>query len=121
MDYRIEKWSEMSRVRVSADTNTISCFFQGHPKAIVSLDDDDVFVSAITEIELLGFQGLNDCFFIEPNQSVKQKAIALKQAHKIKLPDAVIAATGQFLKIERLTFDKGFTNTPNLDLILLDY
>lgn len=122
----------MSGIRVLADTNTIH-FFQGHPNAIKVLDGNEIFVSAITEIELLGFQDLNeqsrlgiqeflnDCTIVELVQPIKQRAIALKQAHGIKLPDAVIAAAAQFLKVELLTFGKGFAKIPDLDLILLDF
>lgn len=123
----------MSGTKFLADTNTIIYFFNGHPKAINALDGKDIFVSAITEIELLSFHGLSDesregikefledCTIFELTEKVKILTIALKKAHKIKLPDAIIAATAQFLKIELITFDKGFAKIPDLDLVLLEY
>lgn len=122
----------MSGIMVLADTNAIH-FFQGHPNAIKVLDGNEIFVSAITEIELLSFQDLNeqsrlsiqeflnDCTIVELVQPIKQRTIALKQAHGIKLPDAVIAAAAQFLKVELLTLGEGFAKIPDLDLILLDF
>jgi predicted nucleic acid-binding protein len=41
----------------------------------------------------------------------------LKQAYPIKLPDALIAATAIYLDIPLLTFDKGFKNISELQLI----
>jgi predicted nucleic acid-binding protein len=64
---------------------------------------------------------LSECSVLELIQPIKERAIALKQAHQIKLPDAVIAATAQFLKVELLTFGKSFAKISDLDLILLDF
>lgn len=123
----------MSGTKFLADTNTIIYFFNGHPKAINALDGKDIFVSAITDIELLSFHGLSDesregikefledCTIFELTEKVKNLTINIKKAHKIKLPDAIIAATAQFLKIELITFDKGFAKIPDLDLVLLEY
>ena len=123
----------MSGTKFLADTNTIIYFFNGHPKAINALDGKDIFVSAITEIELLSFHGLSDesregikefledCTIFELTEKVKNLTINIKKAHKIKLPDAIIAVAAQFLKIELITFDKGFAKIPDLDLVLLEY
>ncbi len=123
----------MSGTKFLADTNTIIYFFNGHPKAINALDGKDIFVSAITDIELLSFHGLSDesregikefledCTIFELTEKVKNLTINIKKAHKIKLPDAIIAAAAQFLKIELITFDKGFAKIPDLDLVLLEY
>ena len=123
----------MSGTKFLADTNTIIYFFNGHPKAINALDGKDIFVSAITDIELLSFHGLSDesregikefledCTIFELTEKVKNLTINIKKAHKIKLPDAIIAATAQFLKIELITLDKGFAKIPDLDLVLLEY
>jgi predicted nucleic acid-binding protein len=119
--------------RVLADTNTLVYFFNNHPKAIKALDGNQIFISAVTEIELLSYQGLDDesilaikefftdCSIVEIIPKIKDLTIDLKRTKKVKLPDAIIAATAQFLKVELITFDKGFANIPNLDLILLEF
>ena len=123
----------MNGTNFLADTNTIIYFFNGHPNAIGALDGKDIFVSTITEIELLSFHGLSeesregikeflgDCSIIGLTERIKDMTIELKKVRKIKLPDAIIAATAQFLRIELITFDKGFAKIPNLDLVLLEY
>ena len=90
-----------------------------------------MFVSIITEMELLGFHGisetdkqfyrtvLNDCSLVELSQPVKERTISLKQQHKIRLPDAIIAATASYLGIPLLTFDKGFSKVSEIDVLLL--
>lgn len=123
----------MSGNRVLADTNTLIYFFNEHPKAINALDGNEIFISIITEIELLSYPGLDDqsnlaikdflkdCSIVEIFPKIKDFTISLKKIRKIKLPDAIIAATAQFLKIELITFDKGFATIPDLDLILLEF
>ena len=123
----------MNGNRVLIDTNTLIYFFNGHPKAVKALDGNILFLSVITEIELLSYNGLTeesiegiktflkDCSVIELIPKIKNFTIDLKKTKKIKLPDAIIAATAQFLKIQFVTFDKGFTNVPDLDLVLLDF
>lgn len=63
------------------------------------------FISVITEMELLGWYRIsneekeklqsfvNDVTIIQIERGVVQKTIELRQSHKIKLPDAIIAAT----------------------------
>jgi predicted nucleic acid-binding protein len=101
----------MNGNRVLADTNTLIYFFNNHPKALKALDGNEIFVSAITEIELLSFHGLDtdsinaikeflkDCSVIEIIPKIRDLTINLKRIKKIKLPDAIVAATAQFLKV----------------------
>lgn len=123
----------MNGNKILIDTNTLIYFFNGHPEAVKALDSNILFLSVITEIDLLSYNGLTeesiegikkflkDCSVIEIIPKIKDFTINLKKAKKIKLPDAIIAATAQFLRIEFVTFDKGFANVPDLDLVLLDF
>ncbi len=123
----------MSGKKILADTNVFINLAEGKEGIESHLQGKEIYVSAITEIELLGYYKitkaekeyfqliLNDCSTLELTEGIKQQAISLKQSHRIKLPDAIIAATAQFLKIEFVTFDKGFANVPDLDLVLLDF
>jgi predicted nucleic acid-binding protein len=64
-----------------------------------------VFLSVISEIELLGWQFpsieteaimetfINDCIIVKLSRAVVLKTIEIRKTRKIKLPDAVIAAT----------------------------
>jgi len=62
-------------------------------------------ISVISEIELLCWKTatekdmnvlhsfIHDAFVIELEQSIKEKTAEIRKVHKIKLPDAIIAAT----------------------------
>ena len=76
--------------------------------------------SAITRIELLGFQEisreeeslirqkLERLTYLPLSRAIEDVTINLRQTRKIKLPDAVIAATALCAGIELLTLDKQF-------------
>ncbi|MGH2644011.1 MAG: PIN domain-containing protein [Chitinophagaceae bacterium] len=52
--------------------------------------------------------------------SVKEASIIIGRQYKIKLPDAIIAATAISLGIPLLTTDKGFSPVEALDLIIIE-
>jgi len=94
----------MSGIDFLADTNILLYVLEGR-ETVKPFINDNLAVSVITEIELLGWFNitpaqsavirnlLDNCFIIELIPAVKEIAIELKQRHKIKLPDAVVAAT----------------------------
>ena len=69
------------------------------------LKEEQLVISAITEIELLCWKTaaqkdlevlrnfINDALVIELEQPIKLRAADIRKAYKIKLPDAIIAAT----------------------------
>ena len=93
------------------DTNTAIYYLQQQfpPGAEKFIDDllkgEQPVMSAITEIELLCWKTatekdlevlrnfINDALVIELEQPIKIRAANIRQAYKIKLPDAIIAAT----------------------------
>ena len=93
------------------DTNTAIYYLQQlfPPDAEKFMDDllkdKQPVISAITEIELLCWKTanekdldvlhnfINDTLVIELEQSIKLKTAEIRKAHRIKLPDAIIAAT----------------------------
>ena len=121
----------MSGAKLLVDTNVFIRLFEGDTGVAEYLQGKHVFVSFITEMEHLGFHGisetdkqfyrtvLNDCSLVELSQPVKERTISLKQQHKIRLPDAIIAATASYLGIPLLTFDKGFSKVSEIDVLLL--
>ena len=74
-------------------------------------------VSIITEMELLSYPNLSQSeeqtirnflaqlLIISIDESIKSIAIALRKQHRLKLPDAIIAATAQSLTALLLTND----------------
>ena len=63
---------------------------------------------------------LDDCQIIELNQEIKYLAIDLKQKYKLKLADAIIAATAIHLELPFITSDADFKSIKELDLIFLE-
>lgn len=93
------------------DTNTAIYYLQQQFPASAEQFMDGVLkefqpcISAITEIELLCWKTANeidlavlnnfiaDSIVFELDKDIKTKTVALRKNHKIKLPDAIIAAT----------------------------
>jgi len=93
------------------DTNTVIYYLQQQfPPLAEKLIDNMVnearpAISAITEIELLCWKSaaekdldvlhnfIEDSLVIELEQPIKYKTADIRKKHKIKLPDAIIAAT----------------------------
>ena len=93
------------------DTNTAIYYLQqqfppGAEKFIDDLlKDEQPVISAITEIELLCWKTatdkdlevmhnfITDALVIELEQPIKLKTADIRKVHRIKLPDAIIAAT----------------------------
>jgi predicted nucleic acid-binding protein len=79
------------------------------------LQNNNIYFSVITEIELLSYPKIQDGDIIlikdllaqmvnvPLNSEVKDKAIQIRKKHKIKLPDAIIAATAIVSKAELIT------------------
>lgn len=98
-------------------------------KFISAVVDRIPHISVISQIEILRFNGTSenekilagfvDVSIIHPlNAAVVRRTIELCKGRKIKLPDAVIAATAlteDFILITRNTDD--FKNIPNLSLL----
>ena len=63
---------------------------------------------------------LDDCQIIDLNQEIKYLAIDLKQKYKLKLADAIIAATAIHLELPFITSDGDFKAIKELELIFLE-
>ena len=113
-----------------ADTNFLIDVHEGKPKVEPFLEGT-VVVSVISEIELLGWYKINneekkalrslldDCVIFELTSAIRKVAIELRQQKKIKTPDAIVAATAIHLQLPLVSSDKGLSNVPGVELILL--
>ena len=123
----------MNGIRIVCDTNPMIYLLDGNQNIAELLDGKQIYLSVITELELLGKPNLSvrdneiidvlldKCFLIDINQEIKQIYREIKQTHVIKLPDAIIAATAIYLDMPLLTFDKGFKNVSHLKLMMCDW
>jgi predicted nucleic acid-binding protein len=118
------------------DTNTAIYFLQQQfPAAAEKFIDDSLVdaqpcISAITEIELLCWKTatekdievlhnfISDALVIEIERPIKLKTADLRKAHKIKLPDAIIAATAIVYNLTLITRNTNdFKNIQGLTVI----
>lgn len=98
----------MSGNRYFIDTNIALYLLSGDEAIIDLLNEQDIYISVITEMELLCYKDLTEkdiivikefiqsCIVIELNQMIKEDTIRIKKLNKIKLPDAIIASTSLF-------------------------
>ena len=120
----------MNGTNYVVDSNIILYILEGNASLYPYLDAA-YFISVISEIELLGWHKiqpsgvkniqriLNNCTHIELLPAIKNIAIEMKQYHKIKLPDAIIAATAIHLNLPLLTADRGFEKIKNLNVLII--
>ncbi|RYY83498.1 MAG: type II toxin-antitoxin system VapC family toxin [Chitinophagaceae bacterium] len=118
----------MSGSNYLLDTNIILYLFAGNKELAKYLQPHTLFVSIISEMEVLGFQKLSSTqerqmkqFFLATrrigiDETIKEQAISLRKTYKLKLPDAIIAATGISLGLPLLTADKQFEQVAELSL-----
>lgn len=121
----------MSGHKYLADTNTYIFLLDKHP-SLKPLINSEWHFSFITEIELKGrhrissseLKNINDLLAastkVAYSEEINEITISLKQQFKIKVPDAIIAATSISKNLPLLTFDKGFTVIKAIDLVLLE-
>jgi len=113
------------------DTNIIIYALKG-VESVKPYFEGDCFISVISEIEILGIEGVlkkelatrraavDYCSIIQLTESIKNEAIRIKQEYKTKIPDAIIAATAIAENSILITADKGFKKFKELSLILVN-
>ncbi len=111
------------------DTNIVIYLLSGDKTVADLLDKKRIYISFITEIELLTFQKLNatekeiikkfisDCIVIGMNDEIKANTISMRVNNKLKIPDAIIAATSLYLKTPIVTADEQFKKVSDLEII----
>jgi predicted nucleic acid-binding protein len=121
----------MNGIKILCDTNTLIHLLNNNAEVVDFLMGKQVFISVITELELYGKQDIDpneisiidmlveSCFVIDLLQLVKQIVKKIKQKYKVKLPDAIVAATAIYMDIPLVTFDTDFDKIGELKLVLL--
>jgi len=118
--------------KIFVDTNIILYLLNGDETMADLLDGKQIYISFITELELLSFKNLTDdeqaiiksfiseCKIIDINRGIKDLSIFIRKKYHIKLPDAIIAATTKYMDLPLITADKGFKQLENLSLIFYE-
>ncbi len=119
----------MSGTNLLCDTNILLYLLAGDGTIAELLNGKKIFISVISEIELLTFKKLSssekkliiellsDCTVIGLIEDIKKKTIEIRLKNKLKVPDAIIAATSQYLNIPLVSADKQFRKVKEIDLI----
>jgi predicted nucleic acid-binding protein len=114
----------MSGVKFLLDTNFILGMLKSTPEAMEIVSNADLMAhqcaySSVTRMELLGYPGittdedalirqrLSQFTLIPISSIIEDKAIELRRARRIKLPDALIASTALCHGLALLTMDAG--------------
>ena len=120
----------MSGNKYLLDTNFILGILKSDPLVLAEVSSRQLYIgecsySAITRMELLGFQGitreedslirqkLDRLTYLPLTGNIENVVIDLRQTRKIKLPDAIIAATAFCSDIELLTLDQHLLSVVN--------
>jgi predicted nucleic acid-binding protein len=119
----------MSGKEILVDTNILLYLLGGSSTLEEFLQGKDVYLSFITELELIGFRNdtakeetkinelLNDCSIIPLNNLIKEKYAEIRKKYKLKLADAIIAATALTFNFPLITSDKQFKTVKEFNLI----
>lgn len=115
----------MTQRLILLDTNVVLYFLGG--RLTNSLPSGQYFVSVITEIELLSYPSLSPdeevqirnfltkITVVGIESNIKELAIALRKQYRLRLPDAIIAATAQSLNATLFTNDVRLANLTEIN------
>jgi predicted nucleic acid-binding protein len=122
----------MNGSRFLLDTNTVLYLLGGDETLADFLFEKELYISVISEIELLGYgkltakekktikQFIDDAVVIELTSEVKHLAIEIREQFNTKLGDSIIAATAKYTSLPFVTSDKGFNKIKGIDLVLYE-
>ncbi|TVQ65006.1 MAG: type II toxin-antitoxin system VapC family toxin [Spirulina sp. DLM2.Bin59] len=113
----------MTGIKFLLDTNVVIGFLKEYPGAIAllnqeNLDFENCAISQITRMELLSYPQLQDdeaqiiqdfldhLLILKIDDIVEQGAIQFRRTQRVKLPDAIIAATAQAYGLQLITLDQ---------------
>ncbi len=117
------------------DTNFVINYFKGIYQGDARIFTDSIinkptFISVITRIELLGWSSISekdlviindfisDSIVFSLEETIINQTIALRKNQKLKLPDAIIAATALVHNMQLLTHNtKDFENISDLIVV----
>ena len=117
---------------VLVDTNIALYLLGGDATVADLLDGRAVHVSFVTELELLSYPELDaeereavadflrECVIVDLSAAIKAETIALRRSSRLKLPDALIAATALVGKMPLMSADRAFGRVDRLPLLLYE-
>ena len=109
-----------------------SYLLKGNDSLQQLLQDKTVYLSFISELELIGFRQLrsdeekqiqsllDSCIIIPLNKDIKKHYVSLRRISALKLADAIIAATALSASLPLISADKQFKSVTSLNLIAFE-
>lgn len=122
----------MNGISILADTNVVVYLLGGNARIAELLDGKEVYLSFITELELFGKRTLtaaekrkiqaflDECIVVDVNASIKATVIKLRENYKLKLPDAIVAATAIEYNLPLFTADKQLAVVDELKSFIIE-
>lgn len=122
----------MSGYRLCVDTNILLYFLKGDQEVIEMISNKGIVISFITELELLSFPKistesedtinglLKNCQIVDIRSEIKDLTIEIRRKSKLKIPEAIVAATAFNSKLPLLTADKQLRKVNELALIMYE-
>lgn len=113
------------------DTNSVIYFFDGEEtvSGLIENAKEQIFISCITKIELLCFETddkaavkgidsfLKEVEILYFDDDIIDSVVSYRKSYKLKVPDAIIAATAKVRSLSLVTADKAFQKIPDIDII----
>jgi predicted nucleic acid-binding protein len=114
--------------KILADTNVIIYLLEGDKSIAALFDNSKVYISFITELELLSSRKLSASqskiinqviqkfVIFDYNNLLKESCISLRIKYSLSFPDAIIAATCQLHSLPLFTADKKLSKIEEIDV-----
>lgn len=119
----------MNGNKLFLDTNIILYLLNGDETLAELLNNKQLYISIITELELLAYKGItkkeeqviesfvSQCKTISINNEIKKETIKIRKVYNLKLPDSIIISTALYLDLPIITSDVEFKKVNELSLI----
>lgn len=119
----------MNGAKLFLDTNIILYLLNGDETIADFLYQKQLYISVITELELLGYKGINkeeeavvkefvsQCKVVNINSKIKETTIDIRKNYGTKLPDSIIMASAIYLDLPLISADTDFKKVEELTLI----
>jgi predicted nucleic acid-binding protein len=118
----------MNGLNYLLDSNIVIGFFNHLPAAQAIINDERITpsmcgYSSITRMEVLGYPGLTEAetavireflarlVYLPVTREIEDMTIELRRSRRVKLPDAIIAATAKVHGLRLLTLDQDLSKT----------
>lgn len=112
------------------DSNIVLYLLNGEETLIPLLEGKSLYLSFITQLELLSFPEISkeeinkiesfikECIIIEISSTIKEYTINFRKKFRLSLPDSIIAATSLYIDVPLVTADSDFKKLTNkIDLV----